>query len=137
MKTKPALFLSLPSVRKARKAAQRARVEALKAKPGKARRKPVRRVSKSRAKELARYSILRGAFLWRFSLCQACSVYYPACVPFYAVEIHHRRGRSGKLLNATEYWLAVCNHCHARIHRHPAEARELGLLCEKGKWNTL
>lgn len=137
MKNKPALFLSLPSVRKARKAAQLARGEALASKPGKARRKPVRRVSKVRAKELARYSILRGAFLWRNGLCQACLVYNPDCAPNYAVEIHHIRGRAGKLLNATDHWLAVCSPCHARIHRYPAEARELGLICEKGKWNTL
>lgn len=48
--------------------------------------------------------------------------------PRHATDIHHRKGRVGGWLNATETWLAVCREAHNWIHNHPKEARQLGLL---------
>ena len=52
-----------------------------------------------------------------------------------ATEIHHIRGRAGLLLFDMRYWRAVCSTCHAWIHAHPEEARNLGLLAQEGEWN--
>jgi hypothetical protein len=47
-----------------------------------------------------------------------------------AVEIHHTRGRIGRMLLAEEFWLGVSSEGHRWIHDHPALARESGLLCD-------
>ena len=53
-----------------------------------------------------------------------------------ATEIHHQRGRVGRLLNDERHWLAVSAEGHDWIHHNVKQARALGLLCEHGKWNT-
>ena len=52
-----------------------------------------------------------------------------------ATQIHHTRGRRGKLLIDQRFWLAVSADGHEFIHKHPYNARSLGLLCEVGDWN--
>src|SRR4051812_46224280 len=52
-----------------------------------------------------------------------------------ATEIHHTRGRIGRLYLATQYWVGVSEEAHTWIHNHPAAARALGLVCQLGKWN--
>lgn len=49
-------------------------------------------------------------------------------------DVHHTRGRSGKMLLLAEFWKPVCRKCHDWIAANPLDARAVGLLCEKGKW---
>src|SRR5947207_1738497 len=51
-----------------------------------------------------------------------------------ASAVHHVRGRAGALLLDERFWLAVSQRGHRWIHDQPEAARELGLLCEAGKW---
>ena len=53
-----------------------------------------------------------------------------------ATECHHSRGRIGKLLLDKRYWVPLCRDCHDLAHREIAKAREFGIICMKGKWNT-
>jgi hypothetical protein len=46
----------------------------------------------------------------------------------FATEIHHKKGRIGKLLNHTPYWLAVSRIGHVWIHKYPEKAYELDFL---------
>lgn len=50
-------------------------------------------------------------------------------------QIHHSRGRLGKLLLDQRYWLAVSAAGHEWIHRNQTQARAIGLLCAVGDWN--
>lgn len=95
-------------------------------------RKPIRKVSKSRARQNREYTKLKAAFLEANPLCQACSDF--GTVPARSTEVHHVRGRSGKLLCDTRYWLAIDPRCHCMIHQHPAIAKKLGLLANMGEW---
>ena len=93
----------------------------------------MRRVSKALAKERRRYKKLRDEFLIGKS-CVACEARgLPANA---ATEIHHCRGRLGRLLCDERFWMSVCTQQHRWIHDNPKEARELGLLCELGQWNS-
>ena len=53
-----------------------------------------------------------------------------------AITIHHKRGRIGALLCDTRHWSALCLSCHNQVGESPEWARRVGLLCEKGLWNT-
>lgn len=96
------------------------------------RRKPIRQVSNRRAAEMAIYRkavtlALRNA--WEDGLW--CPVFGLNPVE----EIHHKRGRAGRLLLDTRHWLAVSRDGHRWIHDHPLEARMRGWMCAKGDWN--
>jgi hypothetical protein len=84
-----------------------------------------------RAKQKAEYLKLRRQWLKEHETCEA-----PMCMGR-ATEIHHKRGRIGELLNDTRYWLALCEPCHRWVHEHPKAARDAGLLCQLGEWNTV
>lgn len=80
----------------------------------------LRRTSKRRAAQLARYMELRKLYLSLHPKCQVCNG--TAC------DIHHKAGRHNERLNDMSRFLAVCRSCHDMIHRHPAQARERGWL---------
>ena len=50
-------------------------------------------------------------------------------------EVHHMRGRSGKLLTDQRYWLAVSKQGHRWIHENISKARGHGWICAEGDWN--
>ena len=104
-------------------------------------RKPIRSVSKLQARRLRLYAVIRKTYLLEHPLCEACPIIRPYAGvsknTAWATDIHHTRGKLGELLFATQYFKAVCSTCHRYIHDHPHQARELGLLCEKGNWNTM
>lgn len=79
-------------------------------------RKPIRRVSKKRAKELREYMKLRAEFLSMYVTCQICGLQF-------ATDIHHSMGRTGSLLNKQIFWTAVCRECHQKCHNHPVWSR--------------
>lgn len=98
-------------------------------------RKPIRKVSVERSKRLREYAKRRVWFLAK----------HPKCAVFpdrRSNEIHHTRGRIGRLLNDERFWVPVSRKGHEWINSHPAEARErhwgeLPLLCAVGQWNTV
>lgn len=93
-------------------------------------------ISQKRRQQISEYALLRDKFLWvvskvypggfQPSKCQRCG--NPA------TDVHHTRGRAGRLLLDTQYWVAVCRQCHEWIGSNPNEARKAGLLCSKGEW---
>lgn len=56
---------------------------------------------------------------------QKCEAGLTGC-RIWATEVHHKRGRIGRLLLNILYWLAVCRVCHRWIEEHPEEAKEKG-----------
>ena len=51
-----------------------------------------------------------------------------------ATDVHHTRGRAGRLFLSVRYWLPVSRAAHMRIGEEPAWARENGYICAKGEW---
>ena len=43
-----------------------------------------------------------------------------------ATEVHHKKGRIGKLLTEISYFLGVCRECHSKIELEPIWAKENG-----------
>ena len=92
-------------------------------------RKPIRSVSKLQARRLRLYAVIRKRYLVEHPLCERCKGW--------ATDLHHSGGRAGELLFATQFYKSLCRSCHQWVGDHPNQARELGLICEAGKWNTM
>lgn len=98
----------------------------------------MKKVSAKRRKAMAEYAKVRDVFIADRTLrdgkaaCQRCHKGIPAK----RITVHHTRGRIGSLLCDTRHWVLLCLTCHDWVGDHPKEAREAGLLCEKGLWNT-
>lgn len=71
----------------------------------------INKISKTLKDKIPKYKDLREEFIAKHPLCQAniCG-----CTKA-STEIHHKKGRIGKLLLYVKYWLAVCSHCHTYI----------------------
>jgi len=82
----------------------------------------MRNYSLKRQQENRRYTKLRLDYLKDHPYCEA----EVQCCGLLATDIHHKKGR-GVLLNATQYWLAVCRTCHDWVESHPNQAKELKL----------
>lgn len=74
-----------------------------------------------REREQKIYLFLREKFLIEHPVCEICRRRA-------SLDIHHRKGRYGKLLTDVLWWMAACRFCHQHIHDHPAEARKKGWL---------
>lgn len=90
-------------------------------------------VSAKRAAQLAEYSILRKLWL----------VEHPHCLvklthsgPRRSKDVHHKRGKVGRLLCDTRFFLGVCRECHDAIHACPKAARHRGLLAPAAEFNV-
>lgn len=90
----------------------------------------MRRVSGKRSGENREYAKLRLAFLIEHPVCQACEEAASS-------QVHHTRGRIGRLLCMVRFWMAVCRGCHQWITEHPVEARERGWTCAAKEWNVV
>lgn len=103
-------------------------------------RKRIEATSRKRRTELVAYGKARREFLAERQNCEACpkmTGMHP-CVdsrPHPATDVHHKRGRQGKLLLDRRHWIPCCQHAHDWIHRNPALARALDLLAQPGEWN--
>ncbi len=53
-----------------------------------------------------------------------------------ATECHHYQGRRGMLLLYEPFWIPVSWEGHQWINDHRERARELGLLCPLGRYNS-
>lgn len=100
-------------------------------------RKPIRKVSVKRSKEMALYAKLRKDYLAAHPICEvwlyenAMTCLHSGEVPDNAPrsqDIHHRAGRTGWRLNDVSHFLAVCRANHEWIHNNPSEARQKGYL---------
>ena len=77
--------------------------------------------------ELKEYRKLRFKFLKENPKCAV----YPNLL---ACDVHHMRGRAGKLFLCTDFWLGVSREGHNKIGENPEWARKNGFLCPKGHW---
>ena len=93
-------------------------------------RRYIRRESKTRGRENRLYRA--EVKFWKVG--KRCA--FPGCNKRH-VDCHHKRGKLGPLLRDQRFWLPLCRLHHAWIGDHPTRARELGLLCEHGQWNSL
>jgi hypothetical protein len=53
-----------------------------------------------------------------------------------ATQCHHYQGRRGRLLLYEPFWIPVSWEGHRWIDEHRERARELGLLCPLGRYNS-
>lgn len=98
-------------------------------------RKFIRHATDGRAKQNREYKRLRKEWL-AGKECEGCwPIFNRKQAP--ATELHHRRGRAGRLLLESRWFCALCDECHRYVHDHPNGARELGLLAKHGEWNTI
>ncbi len=82
-----------------------------------AERKRIMPRSEKRSKEERAYLTLREVFL-KDKICPITGQQ--------ATEIHHKKGRIGKLLCDIKYWLAVSREGHIKIENNPEWAKEQG-----------
>lgn len=106
----------------------------------KPKRKNLRSRTPERAKEERIYANqARDYIQWMQSYFRQCPVVctipelYEKHFPCHVTEIHHKRGRRGKLLLDKRYWMPVSRVGHQWIHAHPKEAKERGWLGLWGK----
>lgn len=90
---------------------------------------PLKRMSKNKARETAKYWPLRKKFLEMHPFCEfnGSGVFTVGCIN-HATQIHHEKGQHWKIMNDTRYWLAVCAAHHAWIENNKKEARKRGLI---------
>lgn len=88
---------------------------------------------KKLAGQLARYAALKRQWIFenaKDGRCQRCSCKRDR------MDIHHKRGRLGRLLLDVRHWSYVCAKCHLWIHTNLEDARAEGWICERGLWNV-
>ena len=82
----------------------------------------IRKLSKKRAAQNRGYLKLREQYLIENPFCKVMT---EGCTGR-ATTIHHKKGRIGKLLTDTNYFLGCCMNCHEAIERNPIWAKEKG-----------
>lgn len=81
---------------------------------------PIKKISQKRNLENRDYLKVRKVFLQSLIFCEVKS-----CKGL-ATEVHHKKGRIGKLLTDIRYFLGVCRECHNKIELYPLWAKENG-----------
>lgn len=87
--------------------------------------KPIKKVSDVRRKELQVYARIREQILMN----NWCAYHGRPCIP---TQLHHVKGRTGvnekgePMLTDPRYLLPVCDEAHRWIEEHPREAKEQG-----------
>lgn len=76
--------------------------------------------SDRRKEEEEMYKILRVVFLESNPKCSVEGCRHMA------TEVHHMKGRIGKLLIEPRYFLSACHECHINIEINPEWAKENG-----------
>ena len=107
---------------------------------------PIKPMSEKRKRESYAYTKKRKIFLSLAAnrFCPVCVAVFDGVIDreeiegantifFYqgiieTIEIHHKAGRIGRLLNYVPFWLAVSSCGHDWIHAYPEKAYKLGFL---------
>ena len=84
--------------------------------------KPINKVSAKRAVENKEYARLRSDYLEAYPVCEVVECHRKSN------QIHHIKGRSNELLTDVNYFQAVCDICHQRIHAEPIWAENNGYV---------
>jgi hypothetical protein len=81
----------------------------------------IKSVSDKKLAELKEYRVVRDGYLKNNPICE-----YPNCTSR-EVELHHRAGRSGKLLCDDTYFCSLCRVHHRWVEENVEQAKSLGL----------
>jgi len=81
----------------------------------------IKSVSDKKLAELKEYRVVRDRYLKNNPICE-----YPNCTSR-EVELHHRAGRSGKLLCDDTYFCSLCRVHHRWVEENVEQAKSLGL----------
>lgn len=102
-------------------------------------------ITAKRRARVAQYTRDRKWFLAEHPWCEWGLRQTPP-VHIRSTEVHHSRGKVGRLLLDQRFWFAVSREGHIWIHglsrvngkivANVHEARKLGLMCAVGLWNT-
>lgn len=98
-------------------------------------RKPLRKVSKLRAEQAKVYRARKKVFLETHEYCFVCGCWTHRALR----ELHHVRGRAGKLYLDERFWEMACGldgGCHAKIHSERKWAIANGFLGGPGEWGV-
>lgn len=105
------------------------------------RKKPMKKMARSRRREMAQYFALSTKFLLQpeNALCLICQVrreHGENILIQVSTEIHHWAGRIGRLLCYVPFFRPSCRGCRDWPHQNTVKAREWGLLAPPAQWNT-
>lgn len=87
--------------------------------------KKINPISDRRKKELLIYNGVRDLYLKMNPVCE-----FPKCNSR-EVQLHHRAGRSGRMLYEYSYFCSLCHAHHMWVHENDKEARAMGLLLQR------
>jgi len=99
----------------------------------------MRRVSERRKEALKEYQATKTAYVASKAQGKPAKVQCERCsklIPAKSITIHHKRGRIASLLCDTRHFSLLCLACHRWVGENMEAARKLGLLCERGLYNT-
>lgn len=97
-------------------------------------------MSDRRREEIKIYKIRGSIFLKNNPLCGACVPIRNHCgkgygnpTPKKATQIHHKKGRVGKLYLDERFWLQVCPGCHAFAESYGNAAVDIGISIRRNE----
>lgn len=91
-------------------------------------------MSDKRASEMVEYRKEKKEWLRSQYVCVKCGL--GASGDSRGLDLHHKRGRTGRLLRCQEFWIPLCRDCHEWVHKNMEQARKMDLLCQLGEWNV-
>src|SRR5690348_17674287 len=95
-------------------------------------RRPIPRQSKRRSVEAKIYAQRKKVFLDTNDHCFCCGLFVYRPIR----DLHHVRGRMGKLYLDERFWEMSCRHCHDAIHSNRKWAIANGFLGGAGEWGV-
>ena len=81
----------------------------------------IKNVSDKKLVELKEYRVVRDRYLADNKVCE-----HPDCKNP-SEDLHHAKGRVGKLLTDVRYFKALCRKCHRWVEENPEQSKEIGL----------
>lgn len=94
----------------------------------------MRKISATGRRRIAVYMPAQREYLRAHPDCEICLA--RGLQPNPATEVHHTRGRNGRLIADTRFFKASCFSCRMWPHDNPREARRLGVLAEATDWGV-
>lgn len=85
----------------------------------------IKSVSQRRLLALKEYRVVRDAYMRDHKICE-----HPECSSP-STELHHSKGRIGKLLTDPLYFKALCHSCHVWAELNVTEAKKIGLSTDR------